>query len=473
MRKSLIILVCMCTLTVMYAVKPVTIQGKLAFARSGVVRVYVYQDRISYQKKQIQQASVDENGNFTLQLQLQETTPVEIAYNNTYGSLIAEPEHAYNIHITTDSALIGRIDADMSGNYLQIKFVHPDTSELNHKIWRFNRYYNYFLDNYADALLQGMEPATYDSLLQLLKTRFPDVYIPTDYYSAYVHYRYADLDLLFYSKEKEKVYQQYLSGEYVHYNNIAYMDFFHHFFENHIYGASKYISISTLHEDINKKRNYYKLFDDMGADPLLVNEIIREMVIIMGLGELYGNEEFSNYNIVHLLQQLKAYTKFEEHKIMAENMIVACTALQTGSKAPDFCLRDVYNNEVHLHDFKGKYVYLHMFATYSASTIREMLILKDMYQQYKDSLEVVSVMLDFEYSKLYHFVSEFQDFDWTFLHCNGDFSFIDAYKAYALPLGVLIDSEGKIVSYPAKSLSGGLLVQIYTIFPALGEKIRR
>lgn len=473
MRKIWIVLVCMSMLSVLYAVKPVSLQGRLAFANRGVVRIYVYQDRISYQKQEIQHAEVDEDGHFSMQLQLQETTPIEIAYNNTYGSLIVEPGHSYNINITTDSALIGRIDADMLGNYLHIQFVHIDTAELNCKIWRFNKYYNYFLDTFGDALLRGVEETVYDSLLQLLKTRFPDEYIPTNYYSAYIHYRYADLDLLYYSKEKEKVYQQYLSGEYVHYNNIAYMDFFHHFFENHIYGASKYIAVSTLHDDINKKRNYYKLFDDMGADPLLVNEIIREMVIILGLGELYDNDEFNNYNILHLLQQLKACTKFEEHKLMADNMIAACTTLRTGSRAPDFCLRDVYNNEVHLHDFKGKYVYMQLFATYSASSIREMLILKDLYRQYKDSLEVVSVMLDFEYSKLYHFVSEFQEFDWTFLHCNGDFSFIDAYKAYALPLGVLIDSEGKIVSYPAKSPSEGLLMQIFTIFPALGEKNRR
>ena len=79
-------------------------------------------------------------------------------------------------------------------------------------------------------------------------------------------------------------------------------------------------------------------------------------------------------------------------------------------------------------------------------------------------------MLDFESTKLYHFVNEYKDFDWTFVHCNGNFSFIDKYRTYALPMGILIDANGNIVSYPAKSLSDGLLVQIYTLFPNLIEK---
>lgn len=472
MRKYIGICVLLCCVCTVMGLKPVTLHGKLAFAQNGVVRVYAYKDMLTYTRQQIQQVKVNDDGSFYLQLQVQETMPIEIAYNNTYGSMVVEPEHTYRFTLYSDSALIGRIDADMAGNYLQIRFNNIDTSELNQKIWRFNKYYNYFMNYYGDDLLKGMSKAAYDSLLGQLTGRFPNEYVPTDYYSTYVYYRYADIDLLFYAKEKDSVYQKYLTGEYVHYNNEAYMDFFHHFFENHLYGASKYIPVTMLYEDVNQKRNYFKFFDDMGSDPVLVNEVIREMVMILGLGELYDNEEFSRSNVLFLLEQLKGQTKFAQHKAMASNMIEAKTALRPGFKAPDFTLKDVYNSPVSLSDYRGKYVYLHMFATYSPASIREMLILKDMYEQYKDSLEVVSVMLDFEYSKLYHFVSEYQDFTWTFLHCSGDFSFIDAYKAYALPLGVLIDAEGRIVSYPARSLSDGLLVQIYTLFPALGEKIK-
>ena len=64
MRKIWIVLVCMSMLSVLYAVKPVSLQGRLAFANRGVVRIYVYQDRISYQKQEIQHAEVDEDGHF-------------------------------------------------------------------------------------------------------------------------------------------------------------------------------------------------------------------------------------------------------------------------------------------------------------------------------------------------------------------------------------------------------------------------
>jgi len=34
----------------------------------------------------------------------------------------------------------------------------------------------------------------------------------------------------------------------------------------------------------------------------------------------------------------------------------------------------------------------------------------------------------------------------------------------------LIDAKGKIIACPTKSVSDGLLMQIYTLFPAMEEK---
>ena len=199
-----------------------------------------------------------------------------------------------------------------------------------------------------------------------------------------------------------------------------------------------------------------------------VNEKIREMVLIKCLGELYGlDHEFSRNNILYLLYQTKGESKFSEHKLMAENMINYLTSLQSGIEAPDFILKDVYNSPVKLSDLKGKYVYLHFFSTYCEECIREMLALKYLQEKYKDSLQIVSVMLDFEQTNLYHFVNTYKDFDWLFLHFDKNFSFIDAYGVYALPLGILINSQGKIVSSSSKFPAQGLVMQLFDLFPAI------
>ena len=44
-----------------WALKPVTIKGKVDFANKGLVRVYVYEDLITYKRTQIQQADIKED----------------------------------------------------------------------------------------------------------------------------------------------------------------------------------------------------------------------------------------------------------------------------------------------------------------------------------------------------------------------------------------------------------------------------
>jgi thiol-disulfide isomerase/thioredoxin len=159
-------------------------------------------------------------------------------------------------------------------------------------------------------------------------------------------------------------------------------------------------------------------------------------------------------------------SKFKEHRDMAENMIHYLLDMKAGTTAPDFSLKDVHNSTVKLSDFKGKYVYLHFFSTYCEDCIREMPLLKQIKDLYKDNIQIISIMLDFEQTKLYHFVSEYKEFDWLFLHFSSNYDFLDAYKPYNLPFAVLINPEGIVVTSPAKSpLDDGFGMQFLSLFP--------
>ncbi len=467
-KRDLFLLFFLVQVAIGFCLKPAQIEGNAPFAKNGELRFYFYKDLLLQHRVLCATAPVDENGYFNVQIPAIETSLLIIAYNTTYGQIFIEPEKHYKIELSADENLLKRIDAELFGSTIHTQFIPADTSELNYKINRFNRYYSLFLYLYADTLHQNIPQATYDSLISLLTDKFPINNDAIDYYSVYVKYKIAYIDLLYYHKEKQKLYDKYLDSRYVFYNNIAYMDFFDQFFEGHLYAGTTKIPKKVFYENINDKRNYYKLLDEMGKDPALVNEKIREMVFIKGLGELYGlDHEFNRTNILMLLMQMEKESKFEEHRIMAKNMINHLTALKYKTEAPDFVLKDVYNSPVKLSDLKGKYVYLHFFSTYCEECIREMLVLKSIQEKYKDSLQIVSIMLDFESTNLYHFVSAHKEFDWMFLHFDGNYAFIDAYGVYALPLGILIDSKGKIVSYPAKSPTQGLLMQIFSIFPSM------
>jgi hypothetical protein len=354
------------------------------------------------------------------------------------------------------------------GKSLHIRILHADSTELNRKIRRFDAYYNRFLELYADHFFRHIEPHVYDSLVNILFQYCPYDAHAIDFYSIYAKYRYAALDLMYRNKEKQLLYKKHLNNEYVFYKNDAYMEFFNDFFENYLYAGTNKLTRQMLFEHINHKADYFKLLDDMGKDPLLVNEKIREMVLIKGLGELYADfAEFNRTNIMQILRTMQQYTKFEEHKILIGNMLLHFFYLKSGTKAPDFSLKDVYNANIKLSDFKGKYVYMHFFATYSEESIRDMIILKSLHDQYKDTVHFISIMVDFEPVKLYHFVSTYRQFDWTFLQVGDNFTFLDDYRVKALPLGVLIDTQGNIVQYPAVSPTKGLFAYFFNLFPAI------
>jgi thiol-disulfide isomerase/thioredoxin len=451
-----------------FAIKPVVIEGQATFAKGDQLRFYFYNDLLLKEKVLCATTNVNKEGTFRVEIPTNETVLLTIAFNTTYGYIFVEPEKRYQITLSTDEKHLKRIDAELLGGMIQTRIIHVDTTELNYKINLFDRYFSWFIHQYTSYIYQGIPERAYDSLLGLLRKKFPVDYEAIDYYSVYVKYSIAGIDLLYYHKDKDKLYRKYLDSRYIFYNNIAYMDFFDNFFDGYLYSGTRKIPRQILYENINNNPNYYKLLDEMGKEPVLINERIREMVFIKGLGELYELEdEFNRNNILYLLSQMNKESKFEEHRIMSNNLIKYLTRLRAETKAPDFVLKDVYNSPVRLSDFKGRYLYLHFFSTYCEDCIREMLILKSVYEKYKDTLQIVSIMIDFEQANLYHFVNSHKEFNWTFLHFGGNFSFIDAYNVYGLPLGVLIDDQGKIVFYPAKSPNQGLLTQLFSLFPML------
>ncbi|MCL2131182.1 MAG: redoxin domain-containing protein [Lentimicrobiaceae bacterium] len=449
-----------------YALKPVVIEGTAAFAKEGKVRFYLYNDLLLQQREMFVAANVNKDGSFRAEIPIEETCLLSFAYNTNYGSIYIEPEKKYTVELFADEQTLPYIFAEMVGEGLKIRILPIDTTELNYKINRFDYYYNYFWQFFGENLM-SQTPEKYDSLKQLLVNRFPYNPDAVDYYSVYVKYKIASIDLLYYHKEKEKLYDKYLNIKYIFYQNTAYMDFFDHFFEDYLYAGSRKVAKPALYQNINEKCDYYKLLDDLGKDPLLRNEVIREMVLVKALGELYGmDKEFSQRNILMLLRQMTQVSKFQDHRTMAENMIHYLLDMKPGTAAPDFSLKDVRNTTVKLSDFKGKYVYLHFFSTYCDDCIREMLSLKWIKETYKDNVQIISIMLDFEQTKLYHFVNDYKEFDWLFLHFGSDYDFLDAYKPYNLPYAVLINPEGLVVSNPAKSpMEEGFGMLFFSLFP--------
>jgi len=434
------------------------INGVARFAANDTLRLYTYDDLLSRNLVLMTKVPTDAEGRFSVSLpQIRQTTLLTFNYRTTSGSFYVEPGRVYDVDLYTDSALLERIDAELLGNYIQITCLNCDSNELNWKINYFDQYYTYFMYYNGAAIVRHAPKEVYDSLMGVFTARFPVSDNAIDFYSVYVRYRIALIENMYYGKERLRVYAKYLETPYVFYDNPAYMDFISLFFENYLYSGSRHITKGMLRQDINELNNYHKLVDDLGKDPLLRNEIIRELVLMKGLSELKAYpEEFKLKNLESLMADLSKYTKFKEHRQMSEDMRKSFHMLDVGGDMPAFLLKDVHGRPVSSSQFAGKYLYIHFFTSYCQDCIREMPILKYLRELYGSKVEFLSVMLDYEPMKLYHFLRDYPDFNWQFAHFDGQFDFIDAYKPFSLPLGMLVDPQGKVAAYPAPSASEGL-----------------
>lgn len=116
-----------------------------------------------------------------------------------------------------------------------------------------------------------------------------------------------------------------------------------------------------------------------------------------------------------------------------------------GKPSPDFKGVDVNGKEYTLADFRGKYVYIDVWATWCGPCRQEIPYLKKLDEDYKDAQIVfLSLSVDQDKAKWEQMVKE-QSMSGVQLHIGQNTSFQEAYKIEGIPHFILLDKEGKIL----------------------------
>lgn len=116
-----------------------------------------------------------------------------------------------------------------------------------------------------------------------------------------------------------------------------------------------------------------------------------------------------------------------------------------GKPSPDFKGVDVNGKEYTLADFRGKYVYIDVWATWCGSCRQEIPYLKKLDEDYKDAQIVfLSLSVDQDKAKWEKMVKE-QSMSGVQLHIGQNSSFQQAYKIEGIPHFILLDKEGRIL----------------------------
>lgn len=422
-----------------------SIKGHLPGAENHEIRLTTYSDLLSYTEKILDRQIISDSSAFSFEVDLRETIVAFLDVEFYTFKLFLEPGVNYTLTFDTVELINEYRPYYQKEEMTCTQFDEPDPG-LNFLIVAFDMQYNQFiLDNFDNIYRRRNKTALYDFKATVNQQNDS---IKNSYYNTYITYKIASVELAAASFARGKLFNDYIRKLPVQYNNTEYMYFLNQYFDQFLTSGTKSITRSDMQAAINKQSSYTALLDTLGKDTLLRNERIRELVMIQGLKTFYYSRDYSSYNVIEILRQLIALTRYPESKQMAENIMKSILHLKKGSEAPNFISVNLEGDTVHLEDFLGKPVYLSFMNTWSIACRGEFELMDSLYKKYGQKIQFITISFDKDLETIQTFAKE-KNYNWTFLYNGTHYDLMKAYEIKTFPVFALISSKGNILQYPA------------------------
>jgi peroxiredoxin len=428
------------------------LSGKLPGGSGNEIRLIAYADYISYSEILLDRAMIDPLENFSLQTDIQETMFVMLDLDYYSTTFYLEPGKKYQLDFDSIS-MADQYRPFYEKEPLVFRIVEDAPDELNNLIFEFNKVYNDFLTENFQSIYNRRNKSLITGFRSEMNQKCAE--IENLFFKNYIEFKIASLELSASATNKPELFRKYFSGKPILYFHSAFMEFFNQFFDQYLTSGNKFVSEKDLEKGINDLVSLPALMDSLGKDTLLLLESMRELVLIKTLKELYYSPFYFPHNILSILDQIIATSPFSLHRSIAMNVRNGLTKLHKGTIAPDFTLPDLTGSPVSLSDQKGKTVYLSFLTTWTYACLGEYEIMDSLHSVWGNEIDFITVSLDKSTEIVTRFEKE-KNYNWTFLYNGTGYDLIQDYGIKTFPLFVLIDSEGKILQYPALKPSEGI-----------------
>jgi hypothetical protein len=440
----------------------VKVKGKAHVSHNGkAIHLFAFSDLITYTRSREATDTIDKDGYFELNLQIDHTQLVLLQVDNLIAKLYIRPDYVYGITFPEkDPSIDIRGDTELP---VELGIISGDTTELNTMVIDFNKVYNKVFESASTQFLNKTRIfQKLDTLKLICSWRYKKNKDP--YFKSYVEYNIAELNSNA-SRSKTFLLANFISGKPVQHNHYEYMAFFNTFFKGYIEAYSTSQANENIYHTINSKGQYKAVYDFIKKDPALTNDTLRELVILKNLWDYYYNPQFDNSQVVAIVEQFFETTKIPEHKKIAGNILQIAYKLSIGSAAPDFASVNKAGQVTGIKDLKGRYIYLNFFSTKSINSLKEMPKIADLVRKYSDKVSFVSICTDDSLKTYKDYLKNNPKYTWTILW-NGPKSG-SAYEKYNLkgvPAFFFINPYGNLAHSPAKSPTQGFEYKLKAIF---------
>ncbi len=452
MRRLLAGIILLCSQTGLFALDT-RIEGHISGFYNKTLYLWVLSDPVTGQKDLLGTAVISVKGDFSLQVEVEDTLPATISIGPWSTSFFLLPGQHQRCRVLTNYDSLLQVRVPQVKQVLPLKIEFTSSGDPNLMIPRFDSLYQSFLAQHGEQMLKQRSTRLFDSLMLVVTPLFhPET---GNFTALYCRYSLAMLEGMVRRWSTAQHFDTYLRDKPILYNNPGYMMYFNDIFDQYLTSASKNITFRDLDFTINQKCDLLALTDTLGKDAILWSERLRELVLLKNLGELYHDPSFSKANILRMITQLGQSSKFSEHRIIATNLVHVLTRFDKGSPAPPFSMIDQFGRERALQDCMGKWVYLGFFTTWCDDCVAELKVESSLREKFGQKVEFMNISCDLDPLALTNFLRMNKKFDWSFFPIEGSAELLEYYQVFAYPFYVLIDPEGTIYRYPAVKPSEG------------------
>lgn len=432
---------CLFAFTFISKSNEVIVQGKIKGFDNKEIRAYIYEDYITFTKSKLASVPI-QNGEFHIKFELKKIQQVILTIEDKSTVIFAEGGKVYNINLSYNEELN---QTKIYDKFLSVYFPFPTTDDLNQLIATFNNDYDrFFKENYKKIFLNLAKKEVISFVDSILKV---EKYKKNPFVNDYVLYTMANL-LDISGEPSAKLKENYINNNPIKYNNPEYMNFFRQYFDERFRQFAISSEGAELRKTIMFEKNLDKSISIIQKAEKLASPELAELYLLYGLYEDYTKKTIDQESNKKMLELISQNGKTKENKLIARNILGKLRLMKKGSEAPVFTLVNNKGQKVSLSDFKGKFVYLNFWSTWSIPSIKELKVMKKIYPNYKDKVQFLSINLDEDPEKMREFLQQ-ENYPWPFLHYGDDYELKEKYHVRTVPSYFLIDEEGNLVEAPA------------------------
>lgn len=417
------------------------IHGGIKGFDGETIKAVSYEDYFSFQKKTLSECVIAD-GKFTLSFQEKHTRQIVLQIGTKSTSIYVDPKGFYNIGLEYN---LSKNEGRAFNQILDLYFIAPEPSPLNAAIKDFNEdYKNFMSSNYQLFAIQKADKKIEDFIVKQGK-RIDNA--PSIFLKNYYRYALANLKDISGAPNKE-MFSEYIDNQEILYHHKEFMNFWSQFYKHDFDELTLSKKGLNLMKALNYDNDVSKAIHEIKMAKGFSLDQQAELYLMQGLFEVYHLERIRPDLIIDLLHHLEKNSEFNEHKLIAKNMISNLKRNSPNRQLESFNLVDLDGKMKPIDYFFDQAIYLNFWSAKSIPSLRQMRVIKGLNSKYGEKIHFISISIDDQKT----FVEACQqfEFDWNLFYSQNKSELIESFDLRSLPSYFLIDKGGRIIQAHTK-----------------------